>query len=227
MYGLEEKSYLPRTVWVTFHLMFVVIAGWLFFADGISIVGSWVGLSWQPGHLGRRMLLIAFGFILFARMTFTAFVLLKRRFDWTECWAVMGAVAFYQLGFAFLGATTTTALSLIDLFAVFLFGLGSFLNTGAELQRKQFKENPDNAGKLYSRGLFGVVRHPNYLGDIVWALGWALLTRNGWALIIPTAAAAGFVFMFIPKLSEYLSNRYGEQYEAWSRRTKRLIPCVY
>ncbi len=69
------------------------------------------------------------------------------------------------------------------------------------------------------------MRHPNYLGDILWALGWAFMTRNVWVLLIP--AAAGFAFMFIPQLSEYLSKRYDKQYESWVKRTKRLIPYIY
>lgn len=227
MHGLEEKSYLPRTVWVTAHLLIVLSAGWLYFGGGIAAFGSWTGFSWEPGDPGRRALLLAFGVILFVRMTYTAFVLLKRRFDWSECGPVIGAVAFYQLGFALFGATTAAALSAVDLGAVGLFALGGYLNTGSEIQRKRFKDDPANAGKLFSQGLFGLVRHPNYLGDILWALGGALLTRNIWALLIPAAAAAGFVFMFIPKLSEYLAARYGAQYEAWTRRTKRLIPYVY
>jgi len=227
MYGLDEKSYAPRTVWVTLHLLIVGIAAWLYFAGGITQVSGWFGVSWQPGDLGRRLLLIAFGIILWIRMTYTAFVLLKRRFDWSEAGPVVGAVAFYQLGFALFGATAATALSAVDLVAVGLFALGSYLNTGSEIQRKHFKDDPANAGKLYTQKLFGLVRHPNYLGDILWAAGWALLTLNFWALLIPAVAATAFIFMFIPKLSAYLAGRYGEQYETWRQRTKRLVPFVY
>lgn len=227
MYGRNEKTNLPRTVWVLVHLIFVLLAAWLYFADGIAVIGAWVEISLQPGNLGRRVLLMIFSVVLWARMTYTAFVLLKRRFDWGECVAVIGAVAFYQLGFAFLGATTVSTLSIADLGAVAVFCLGCFLNTGSEIQRKHFKENPANTGKLYTQGLFGVVRHPNYPGDILWATGWAWLTMNVWAIVIPVAAAAAFAFMFIPKLSAYLAGRYGDQYPAWARRTKRLFPYIY
>ena len=227
MHGSHEITHLPRTVWTIVHLVFVLAAAWLYFGDGISIFGNWFGQSWYPGDLGRRVLLMVFSITLWVRMTFTAFVLLKRRFDWTECIAVIGAVAFYQLGFALLGATALAPLSVFDLTAAGLFILGSYLNTGSEIQRKKFKANPLNKGKLYSGGLFSVVRHPNYLGDILWALGWAAATRNIRAVAIPLVAAVGFVFMFIPQLSTYLSKQYGEQYEDWARRTKRLLPFVY
>jgi len=207
--------------------MIVLCVAWLYFGGGISIIGNWFGQSWYPGDLGRRLLLMMFSIILWVRMSLTAYFLLKRRFDWMECIAVIGAVAFYQFGFALSGATSVASLSAVDLFSVGLFVLGSYLNTGSEIQRKKFKGNPLNKGKLYSEGLFSFVRHPNYLGDILWALGWAIATRNIWALVVPVVAAAGFVFMFIPQLSAYLSKQYGKQYEDWARRTKRLIPYIY
>ena len=227
MHGLEETSHSPRTVWTIAHLAIVVVVAWLYFGSGISTAGNWGGQSWQPGDLGRRMVLMAFGIILWVRMTLTAHILLKRRFDWNECMAVIGAVTFYQIGFAALGATATAKLSTVDLLAVGLFSVGSYVNTGAEIQRKRFKENPANKGKLYTQGLFGVVRHPNYLGDVLWAIGWALMARTAWALFVPAVAAAGFVTMFIPQLSAYLSERYNDQYKNWAKRTKRLIPYVY
>lgn len=227
MHGLEETTHLPRTVWTIAHLAILSVVAWLYFGGGISDVGNWAGQSWQPGDLGRRMVLMVFGITLWLRMTATAYVLLKRRFDWPECMAVIGAVAFYQLGFASFGATATSALSAVDLFAIALFVLGALFNTGAELQRKRFKENPANKGRLYTRGLFALVRHPNYLGDVLWALGWALMTRDIWALCIPAVAAAAFIFIFIPQLSAYLAGRYGTQYESWAGRTKRLIPFIY
>jgi len=227
MHGLEETSHSPRTVWTIAHLAIVVVVAWLYFGNGISTAGSWGGQSWQPGDLGRRMVLMAFGIILWVRMTLTAHILLQRRFDWTECMAVIGAVMFYQIGFAAFGATATAKLSTVDLLAVGLFSVGSYVNTGAEIQRKRFKQNPANKGKLYTQGLFSVVRHPNYLGDVLWAIGWALMARNAWALFIPAVAAMGFVTMFIPQLSAYLSERYTDQYNNWAKRTKRLIPYVY
>lgn len=168
-----------------------------------------------------------FSITLWMRMTATAYFLLKRHFDWNECMAVIGAVAFYQLGFAACGVTSPVLLDGVDVVAVALFLTGSTFNTGSEIQRKRFKEIPANKDRLYTQGLFGLVRHPNYLGDILWALGWALMTRNAWSMLIPAVAAAGFVLMFIPQLSAYLAERYGHQYETWAKRTKRLIPYVY
>lgn len=227
MHGREETSYQPRTVWTVAHLAIVLMVAWMYFGGGIAVVGNWFGQAWQPGDVARRAVLFAFGIVLWVRMTATAYLLLNRRFDWSECIAVIGAVAFYQLGFSLFGGTTPMPLDAVDLVAVGLFVLGSLFNTAAELQRKHFKADPANKGRLYTKGLFSLVRHPNYLGDILWALGWALMTRNLWALLIPAVAASGFVFMFIPQLSAYLAKRYGAQYDDWAGRTKRLVPFVY
>ncbi|MDA7948132.1 MAG: DUF1295 domain-containing protein [Hyphomicrobiaceae bacterium] len=227
MHGVQETSSLPRTIWTIAHLLIVCAVAWLYFGNGIQTIGRLAGVALQDGDPGRRVVLMAFSVILFARMTYTAFGLLERRFDWSECVAVIGAVAFYQFGFALMGATSTAPLGISDLAAVSLFALGGYLNTGSEIERKRFKQDPANKGKLYTQELFVLVRHPNYLGDIVWALGWALMTRNGWALFIPAIAACGFIVMFIPQLFSYLAERYGQQYREWAGRTKRLIPFLY
>jgi len=227
MHGREETSFVPRTVWTAAHFLIVLVVAWLYFGGGIATVGNWFGVSWQAGDLARRVVLIVFAIALFCRMTVTAFVLLERRFGWSECVSVIGAVAFYQLGFAILGGGVQAELHARDLFGAGLFVLGSCVNTGAELQRKRFHARPANEGKLYTEGLFAVVRHPNYLGDVLWALGWAIVANNFLAFFIPAVAAAGFILKFIPELSAYLSDRYGEQYEEWAKRTKRIFPHIY
>lgn len=227
MHGSRETNYLPRTVWTIAHFLIVLTVVWVYFGNGSSFAEYWVQDRQQAGDFGRRLMLSAFAVTLFVRMSYTAFVLLKRKFDWNECVAVIGAVAFYQFGFAFLGVTANAPLGVVDGLAVVLFVLGSFFNTGAEIQRKRFKEDPANKGKLYTRGLFKIVRHPNYLGDVLWALGWALMTRSVWALLIPFVAAIAFAFVFIPQLTAYLAERYRDQFDDWAKKTKRLIPYVY
>lgn len=227
MHGIEETTNLPRAVWTMVHLCMVGIVGWVYFDQGIETIGHYFQQNWQSGNLMRKYLLFGCGVILWFRMTATAFIFLKRKFAWDECFPVIGASGMYQLGFAFLGTMTAIPIGLIDYFALGLFVLGSGLNTGSEWQRNKFKKNPQNNGKLYTQGLFAMVRHPNYLGDILWATGWAILTRNSWAIAIPVICAAGFVFMSIPQLSNYLTARYGEQYEEWEKRTKKLFPMIY
>jgi protein-S-isoprenylcysteine O-methyltransferase Ste14 len=80
--------------------------------------------------------------------------------------------------------------------------------------------------KLVTDGLYGVVRHPSYLGLIIMGLGWALTFRSGVGVIL-----SGLV---IPPLlarirseKALLRSQCGEQYDSYYRQTWRLIPGVY
>ncbi len=105
--------------------------------------------------------------------------------------------------------------------------LGSYINTYSEIQRKNFKKDPNNKGKLYTLGLFKLARHINYFGDICWVVGWAIITHNIWSGLIPIALTLGFIFFFIPELSSYLEKKYGEEYMNWKNNTKSLFPYIF
>lgn len=54
---------------------------------------------------------------------------------------------------------------------VALFVCGLNIELASELTRKEWKRDPSNKGKLYTGGLFGIVRHPNYAGFVLWQAG--------------------------------------------------------
>ena len=131
------------------------------------------------------------------------------------------------MGFALCGAAQRASPGWLDAVGVLLFAAGSYLNTGSELQRKRFKDDPRNKGKLYTEGLFSLARHINYFGDMLWLTGWALLTRNMWAAAMPVFATGCFVFVFIPQLTKHLQTKYGPEFEEWSSHTRRFVPFLY
>lgn len=227
MYEHAEVSRWPRRGMVAAHLVVVALVGWFLVGSGTSAVSAWLGVTWTPGDPARRAVLLAFAIILFLRMSVTALVLLERRFRWSEMGMVSAAIALYQLGFGLLGVGNGRALDGWDTVAVILFLGGGALNSLSEWARKRFKARPENRGKLYTQGAFALVQHPNYLGDILWGIGWALLGRSPWAIIIVVAEISGFVFVNIPQLSVYLEQRYGDAYRTWARRTARLVPYLY
>jgi hypothetical protein len=55
-----------------------------------------------------------------------------------------------------------------------LFCLGSFVETFADLQRKAFKDKPANKGKVFMEGFFGMARHINFGGYLLWRTGFAI-----------------------------------------------------
>ncbi len=80
--------------------------------------------------------------------------------------------------------------------------------------------------RLVTSGVYGVIRHPSYLGLLVNSLGWALAFRSIvglllTALLIPPLAAR------IRAEERLLRTQFADEYDAYSRRTSRLIPGLY
>jgi len=79
---------------------------------------------------------------------------------------------------------------------------------------------------LATNGVYGVIRHPSYLGLVVTSLGWALAFRSAVgvllaALIIPPLLAR------IRSEERLLRAQFGSEYDAYCARTSRLIPGLY
>jgi len=80
--------------------------------------------------------------------------------------------------------------------------------------------------KLVTGGIYGVIRHPSYLGLLVNSLGWGLAFRSGAgvllaALMIPPLLAR------IRAEEALLRSEFGADYDAYRARTSRLIPGLY
>lgn len=212
MHGERDPSTPPRLAMVGMHLVGVLVA---------------TGLLTSGPLTPRRIALLACAWIYFARVLVTGLVFLKRKVGWAEAFQVGPFLFLIQVFLAWLGARATEAWGVLDTLALVLYLIGSFLNTGSEMQRMAWKARPENAGRLYTGGLFRLSRHVNYFGDVVLFVGFAALTRSPWALLVPAVMAAGFVFVHIPMLDKYLRDRYGEDYVEWAQRSKKLVPFVY
>ncbi|MFW6252757.1 MAG: DUF1295 domain-containing protein [bacterium] len=195
-------------------------------------VAGWVtsGLPWFPGHMVvplRAVLLSASLGVLLLRMALTSLVLLPRRIEPAEALIVAIWLAVIHLGIALAGLGNPAPVGSVALIGGALFIAGSFINSFSELQRKRFKHRPENRGKLYRGGLFSLSMHINYFGDIVWAVGLAIMTGSVWSVSIPALMTLMFVFFHIPRLDAYLADKYGEAFKAYSRDTRKLIPWMY
>lgn len=80
--------------------------------------------------------------------------------------------------------------------------------------------------RLVTDGIYGVMRHPSYLGLLVNALGWALTFRSGMGVLL--------VALMIPPLlarirseEALLRSQFGGAYDAYRARTSRLLPGIY
>ena len=79
---------------------------------------------------------------------------------------------------------------------------------------------------LVSSCIYGVIRHPSYLGLLVNSLGWALAFRSGVGVLLTT--------LLIPPLlarinaeETLLRTQFGAEYDVYCSGTSRLIPGLY
>ena len=80
--------------------------------------------------------------------------------------------------------------------------------------------------RLVTSGVYGVIRHPSYLGLLISSLGWGLAFRSGIgvllaALLVPPLLAR------IKAEERLLQSEFGAEYDAYRARTSRLIPGLY
>lgn len=92
-----------------------------------------------------------------------------------------------------------------------LFVTGILIESVSEIQRLQFKNDPANAGKPYSGGMFGWARHINYGGYMLWRIGYAMAAGGPvWGLVTGALCFQAFVNASIPELDGYCQKRVGD-----------------
>lgn len=79
---------------------------------------------------------------------------------------------------------------------------------------------------LVTSGVYGVIRHPSYLGLLVNSLGWALAFRSGVGVLL-TALTLPPLIARIRAEERLLRSQFGDAYDAYRRRTSRLLPGIY
>jgi protein-S-isoprenylcysteine O-methyltransferase Ste14 len=79
---------------------------------------------------------------------------------------------------------------------------------------------------LVTRGVYGVIRHPSYLGLLVGSLGWALAFRSALGVLL-TALLIPPLLARIDAEERLLRTQFGDEYDAYCSRTSRLIPWIY
>ena len=80
--------------------------------------------------------------------------------------------------------------------------------------------------RLVTGGIYGVIRHPSYLGLFVNALGWGLAFRSVLGVVI----ALLMLFVILARIESeerLLSETFGAEYDVYRARTWRLIPYLY
>lgn len=79
---------------------------------------------------------------------------------------------------------------------------------------------------LVTSGVYGVIRHPSYLGLLLNSLGWGLAFRS-WIGVMLAAVTLVPLLARINAEERLLRSQFGEEYMAYCARTSRLIPGLY
>jgi protein-S-isoprenylcysteine O-methyltransferase Ste14 len=80
--------------------------------------------------------------------------------------------------------------------------------------------------KLVKDGVYGLVRHPLYLGDSIWPVGWSLIWTKLCSLIL---TPIWLLFYIVTTFYEEkrLEEEFGDEYREYRKRVRRIIPLVY
>ena len=109
----------------------------------------------------------------------------------------------------------------------FLFGFT--LQFSSDLTKWLFKRDPRNKGKVLTSGLWGIVRHPNYVGITIWRPAMAFATGGGIFGVLIT-----IMFSYIsgsmgrPALEAHMEKKYGPKWEEAKKKVPYIfIPGIY
>ena len=145
-------------------------------------------------------MLLACGALFLARLALTELLLHDRWLRWeSAAWTAGGAV-LAELGFALAGAGDLTPLGRpADGWGVLLVLVGGGLAGVAVRRRWHARRSEGRPGVTATRRAPRLLRHPDLLGDLVLAVGWALLTGNPLAGALPLALAAYLALVALPE----------------------------
>jgi protein-S-isoprenylcysteine O-methyltransferase Ste14 len=80
--------------------------------------------------------------------------------------------------------------------------------------------------KLITTGLYHYIRHPRYLGALLFGLGFALLFRS-WIGLIAEGLLLGVIYFRICDEENVMYKEFGKTWEEYCNHSWRLIPYIY
>ncbi len=132
-------------------------------------------------------------------------------------------------------AKDEVSLGIVSWIGASIFFIGFFIETIADRQKFQFKNDPANNGKFISSGLWQYSRHPNYFGEILCWIGVFLYVMPflvGWewvAILSPLWITFLLVKVSgIPLLEKSADKKYGGHagYQRYKKETPVLVPFI-
>ena len=221
-----EISFGPKLFFCGCILATVATSIWLMFAD-LAYFDTGLKPYQISGDLLRRVLIALCLIIYFLRLQITVWVFQKRKWVWLETIIISILTPLALYAFAHVGGNNHQSIGAMEIVGGLFYIIGSYINTDSEYRRHVWKLKEENKGRLYTAGLFRYSMHINYFGDIVLFTGFAMITHSLSMLVIPSIMTLNFVFNIIPSLDRYLEKKYGDEFRAYSQKTKKMVPWIY
>jgi protein-S-isoprenylcysteine O-methyltransferase Ste14 len=172
----------------------------------LSVVAFFAGGNLSPGERetrGNRWVIAVFAVIGFLNAYLPAYT------DRKELWTIDGDTIRW------LGVVLFAAGGALRIWPVFVLG-----------QRFSGLVAIQPGHTLVTNGVYGVIRHPSYLGLLINSLGWSLAFRSGVGVIL-TASLIPPLLARIKAEENLLHSQFGDDYNAYCSQTSRLIPGIY
>ena len=97
------------------------------------------------------------------------------------------------------------------------FTLGRFYSADVTLQKNH---------RLITTGLYRHLRHPRYLGGVLFAVGFALLFRS-WIGLVGSVFFLSVILFRIKDEETLMRQEFGQEWETYCKRSWRLMPYLY
>jgi protein-S-isoprenylcysteine O-methyltransferase Ste14 len=79
-------------------------------------------------------------------------------------------------------------------------------------------------GELFTRGVYGLCRHPIYASWIVFLVPGALLLAGSWTFLLVPAVMYGLLRFFVRDEEAFLEATFQDEYRAYRRRVPAVLP---
>ncbi|MEJ2719632.1 MAG: DUF1295 domain-containing protein [bacterium] len=131
----------------------------------------------------------------------------------------------YCLPFYF-AAKNSDTLGLSAALGAGVYILGTIFHFGADYQKRLFKTREGAAGELLDKGFWSLSRHPNYFGDFLIYVSFAIVGGNAWGAVAPLVNLLQYAFDAIPKSEKWAAERYGPRWDEYKSKTKTFVPYI-
>jgi protein-S-isoprenylcysteine O-methyltransferase Ste14 len=222
----HKRSFFPKAFVALAICGSIFISGYLMFGEE-SEMNPLFKPYHSNGNFIRNVLILSCMIIYFLRLSVTLLFFFQRKMYWIEAIIIANIMPWIFPYIAYSSGQYSKPVGSIEVVGILLFLCGSYLNTASEYLRFSWKQEAENAGRIYTGGLFKYAMNINYFGDIVLFTGLAAIAHQVKLLIVPASMGLIFVLILIPLKEKYLKQKYGPAFVEYAAKTKKLIPLIY